>query len=267
MAATSAAPVSYSAAPAVLTTPAQIGAESTDPNETLYVNNLSERVTMKALRTTLQRIFKQYGNVLGVRAYSNTRMRGQAWVIMENKEQASKAMEEVQGFPLFEKPMVVKYAANKSDRIAKRDGDDFDQHKSARIEDKNTRRPEPRPRKKSLKQKKQEREANKASNVQPAPSGPSRIGGPKKVVGIPDEYLPPNSILFVQNIPAGITAEQIQAIFQQYPMFQEIRSIPTKPDIAFIEYTDEASAGLAKDGLSNFEIQPGSKLKVTYARK
>lgn len=41
--------------------------------------------------------------------------------------------------------------------------------------------------------------------------------GPKKpVVQMPDEYLPPNKILFVQNIPIDTTKDQLNVLFSQY---------------------------------------------------
>lgn len=41
--------------------------------------------------------------------------------------------------------------------------------------------------------------------------------GPKKpVVQMPDEYLPPNKILFIQNMPAGVTKDQLNGLFAQF---------------------------------------------------
>lgn len=47
----------------------------------------------------------------------------------------------------------------------------------------------------------------------------------------------------------------------------EIRTIPAKKDIAFVEYTDDAAATVAKDALHNFKIDGEVKMKVTFARK
>jgi RNA recognition motif-containing protein len=41
-----------------------------------------------------------------------------------------------------------------------------------------------------------------------------------------------------------------------------VRLIPTKRDIAFVEYADEASATVAKDALHNFKIDGETKMKV-----
>jgi RNA recognition motif-containing protein len=43
----------------------------------------------------------------------------------------------------------------------------------------------------------------------------------------------------------------------------EVRLIPTKRDIAFVEYADEASSTVAKDALHNFKIDGETKMKVS----
>ena len=42
----------------------------------------------------------------------------------------------------------------------------------------------------------------------------------------------------------------------------EIRTIPAKKDIAFVEFSDEGSATVAKDALHNFKIDGETKMKV-----
>jgi RNA recognition motif-containing protein len=79
---------------------------------------------------------------------------------------------------------------------------------------------------------------------------------------MPDEYLPPNKILFLQNLPDSVTKDQLMALFSQYPNLHEVRLIPTKKDIAFVEYMDEGSATVAKDALHNYKLDGENKIKV-----
>jgi RNA recognition motif-containing protein len=79
---------------------------------------------------------------------------------------------------------------------------------------------------------------------------------------MPDEYLPPNKILFLQNLPDTVTKDQLNALFAQYPNLYEVRLIPTKRDIAFVEFADEGSAGTAKDALHNYKLDGENKIKV-----
>ena len=38
----------------------------------------------------------------------------------------------------------------------------------------------------------------------------------KPKLGMPDEYLPPNNILFIQNLPDGTTQEDLREVFEAY---------------------------------------------------
>lgn len=53
-------------------------------------------------------MFSQFGEVLDIVAYSNIRMRGQAFIAYADEESASKAIKELQHFVLYGKPMVRK---------------------------------------------------------------------------------------------------------------------------------------------------------------
>ena len=48
----------------------------------------------------------------------------------------------------------------------------------------------------------------------------------------------------------------------RYPNLHEVRLIPTKRDIAFVEFLDEGSAGVAKDALHNYKLDGENKIKV-----
>ena len=48
----------------------------------------------------------------------------------------------------------------------------------------------------------------------------------------------------------------------RYPNLYEVRLIPTKKDIAFVEYLDEGSATVAKDALHNYKLDGENKIKV-----
>ena len=75
-------------------------------SETLYIQNLNEKVKIPVLKASLRSLFKSYGEVVDVVAHANLRMRGQAFVSFESPEIAKKALKEVRGFPLYSKPMV-----------------------------------------------------------------------------------------------------------------------------------------------------------------
>ncbi len=80
---------------------------------------------------------------------------------------------------------------------------------------------------------------------------------------MPDEYLPPNNVLFIQNLPEGTTSEDLREVFEQYAGLVEIRTVPAKRDIAFVEFADETTSSVAKDALHNFKIDGETKMKVS----
>ncbi|KAH8094643.1 hypothetical protein BXZ70DRAFT_1072599 [Cristinia sonorae] len=225
------------------------------PTETLYIQNLNEKIKIPVLKASLRGLFKSYGEVLDVVAHGNLRMRGQAFVSFESPEIAAKALKEVKGFPLYSKPMQISFARTRSDAVVKKlDAENFDAHKSEREEHKKKTR-YTNPLKRKFKAKR-EMDGGAAVPVSKRPN-----------VQMPDEYLPPNKILFLQNLPENVSKDQLTTLFSQYPNLYEVRLIPTKKDIAFVEYLDEGSATVAKDALHNYKLDGENKIKITFARK
>ncbi|KAJ2914934.1 hypothetical protein MD484_g5498, partial [Candolleomyces efflorescens] len=52
--------------------------------------------------------------------------------------------------------------------------------------------------------------------------------GERPAVQMPDEYFPPNKILFMQNLPESATKDQLTLLFSQYPNLHDVRLIPQK---------------------------------------
>lgn len=97
-------------------------------------------------------------------------------------------------------------------------------------------------------------------------AGLKSTGGAAAV--IPDEYLPPNKILFVQNIPAGYDVDGLTAIFQRFEGFREVRLVPGRTGIAFVEYEAEQGAISAKERTAGMALgDEGKGIKVTFQRQ
>ncbi|KAG6812719.1 hypothetical protein H0H92_001080 [Tricholoma furcatifolium] len=209
--------------------------------ETLYIQNLNEKIKTDVLKASLRGLFKSYGEVLDVVAHSNLRMRGQAFVSFASKDSASKALKEQ-----------ISFARTRSDAVVKKvDGGNFEAHKARRDEHKKATRYS-NPLKQKLRAKRMAADMDGAAAM-PAAKRPN--------VQMPDEYLPPNKILFLQNLPENVTKDQLIALFSQYPNLYEVRLIPTKKDIAFVEFLDEGSSGTAKDALHNYKLDGENKIK------
>ncbi|KAJ2930345.1 hypothetical protein H1R20_g6764, partial [Candolleomyces eurysporus] len=246
------------------------GPETLDENacETLYIQNLNEKIKPDVMKASLRGLFKAYGEVLDVVAHSNLRMRGQAFVSFESPEIAKKAMVEVQRFPLYSKPMQISFARTPSDAVVqKKDPNNLEAHKQRRQEHKKATR-YTNPLKAKYRAKRLAAESACAFPfILPFDGGAALPAAKRPAVQMPDEYLPPNKILFLQNLPETVTKDQLMSLFSQYPNLYEVRLIPTKKDIAFVEFMDEGSAGVAKDALHNYKLDGENKIKITFARK
>ncbi|KAF2143685.1 uncharacterized protein K452DRAFT_267981 [Aplosporella prunicola CBS 121167] len=242
----------------------------TPPNNTVYVKNLEERIKIDQLKEALEEIFSEYGNIIDIRAAKNLKAKGQAFIVFDDVESATKAIEEVQGFDLFDKPMTLDYARTKSDATVKREAseEEFEAHKRHRLAEKD--------RKKALEeqaaQKNLKRPAVAAPEAAARPAAKVRGAGLKSTGGaaavIPDEYLPPNKTLFVQNLPDGYDVEALTAIFSRFEGFREVRVVPGRKGIAFVEYEADTGAISAKEKLGGMPLgEEGKPMKVTYQRQ
>ncbi|XP_051230953.1 U1 small nuclear ribonucleoprotein A [Lolium perenne] len=237
-------------------------ANGVQPNVTIYINNLNEKTKLEELKKSLKAVFSQFGKILDVLAFKTLKHKGQAWVVFEDVESATKALKGMQDFPFYDKPMRIQYAKTKSDVIAKADGTFVPREKRKRSDEK--------PEKKQKRE--QHHDVNQAGlgmNAYPGAYGAPPLSqlpfgaGPRVMM---PEIIVPNSILFVQNLPHDTTAVLVQMLFCQYPGFKEVRMIEAKPGIAFVEYGDEGQATAAMNALQGYKIKENQML-VTYAKK
>ncbi|KAH9730505.1 U1 small nuclear ribonucleoprotein A [Citrus sinensis] len=226
------------------------------PNNTIYINNLNEKVKIDQLKQSLHAVFKQFGTILEILAFKTLKHKGQAWLVFKDVASATAAVEKMQGFPFYDKPMRIQYAKTKSDIIAKADGTFVPRERRKRHEEKG-------------KKRKDQHDANQAGmGLNPAYAGAygatPPVSGAKSV--IPEAPAPPNNILFVQNVPHDTTPMALQMFFSQFPGFKEVRMVEAKPGIAFVEYGDEMQATVAMQSLQSLKIGQ-QQLLITYAKK
>jgi len=243
------------------------------PSSTVYVKNLEERIKVDQLKEALTEIFSEYGNIIDLVAKKNLKAKGQAFVVFENPDDAAKAIEEINGFELFDKPMQLDFARTRSDAtVLKQEGEPgLEKWKRARLAEK---------------ERKQALEATQQKLKRPAPiAGAVEATGlsarPAKAVKgaglkssganaaaiVPDEYLPPNKILFIRDLPDSYDADGLSRIFSRFEGFKEVRMVPGRKGIAFVEYEAEAGAISAKEATAGMQLgDEGKGIRVTYQR-
>ncbi|KAM9315161.1 U2 small nuclear ribonucleoprotein B'' isoform 1-T2 [Pholidichthys leucotaenia] len=214
------------------------------PNHTIYINNINDKVKKEELKRSLYALFSQFGQVVDIVAMKTMKMRGQAFVVFKELTAATNALRQLQGFPFYNKPMRIQYAKTDSEVIIKVKGSSGDKEK-----------------KKEKKRKTQETAANAAKKAAAGLAPPAHT----PVVQVPDN--PPNYILFLSNLPEETNEMMLSMLFNQFPGFKEVRLVPGKHDIAFVEFESDGQAGVAKDALQGFRITATCAMKITYAKK
>ncbi|KAM0306591.1 hypothetical protein ACHAPM_001162 [Fusarium culmorum] len=234
---------------------------------TVYVQNLEERVKLETLVDALRTIFSEFGNVVDIVAKKNLRAKGQAFIVYDNAESAQEAIEEINGFDLFDKPMKLALARSRSDKTVELTGsqEELENHKRHRQAEKDKRKAEEA----AEEQRQSNKRASGATDNRPAKAAKSsglKSTSAAAATSVLDEFLPPNKILFVQNFPEDYDIEALTSVFGRFEGLREVRLVPTRRGIAFIEYETEQGAITAKENTAGLNL--GDKpIKVTYQRQ
>jgi len=209
----------------------------TRPNHSIYINNLNEKIKKDDLKKSLYAIFSQFGQILDIVALKTLKMRGQAFVIFKEISSATNALRSMQGFPFYDKPMRIAYSKTDSDIIAKMKGTFQERPKKAPGE-------------------------TKKKSKKPKTGGGGGVGGQGGV-----DNAPPNQILFLTNLPTETNEMMLSMLFNQFPGFKEVRLVPGRHDIAFVEFENEMQSAAARDALQGFKITPTTAMKISFAKK
>lgn len=275
------------------------------PNNTLYLQNINERVAPRHLVPQLRDTFSEFGEVLKVIAKGRLALRGQAFIVFKEVEAARRALEAMQGVRLYGKTVIVRFARYKSDVISKADGT-YEIEQRRREQDKSIPREtldpwllvlitshffsvcivveRSRHPRLTRKQIMAQMAANPMAATMPlplpmmpvAPGGmvSPTLGGPTMGVG---DFQLPNKVLYLQLNPTAAGGDssgregRLTGIFRRFPGFIEVRLVPTRPDVAFVEYESEAQAAVARQATDGqCELVPGdagSAIRVSFARR
>jgi RNA recognition motif-containing protein len=224
------------------------------PNQTLYVNNLNEKMKKEELKSQIYMLFSAYGQILDVVVYKSLLMRGQAFIVFKDIGQAASALRALQRFPFFGKPLQINYAKTKSDAVADIEGHLAD-HQRERRDRKAQRIAEEAAHPKVKKEKRQKIEAPQQPVVEVLTNAQL------------EDQLPPHKVLFVQRLPSSTTEAALVQLFSQHAGFTEVRTVPGKPDIAFVEFENEALAAEVRQALQAFELVPEHPMRIVFGRK
>lgn len=208
-------------------------------------------------------------------------MRGQAFIIFDQADSASQALTAMQSFPLYDKPLRIQFAKMDSDMISKRKNT-FVERPKRRPDSDSPSISKKEKRRQQIAAKQEQQRLLKAQLAAQFPGLPA--GMPPMIPGMPMMIPPPpmmnrpvlhppilggempNNILFVSNIQDANEAI-LTTLFKSYNGFREVRLIPGREGIAFVEFDLEHHAAMAKDGLQGFKITPDKAMMITFAKK
>ena len=173
-------------------------------------------------------------------------MRGQAWVVFGSVEAATKALNRLNDYVFFDKPIKAKFANENSDVIAKLEGKFVPREKKPETTSSG------------------ESTAKRAKLSNDTSSGPAS-GATTTGGGGHDSNNPPGPILKVDNIPEDTSKESLIEIFSKYEGYLDLRHVPSK-QLAFVEYKTTEYAKVVREGLRGYQISPSHKLRVNYAK-
>mmetsp|Transcript_9820 Transcript_9820/g.37002 ORF Transcript_9820/g.37002 Transcript_9820/m.37002 type:complete len:113 (-) Transcript_9820:125-463(-) len=76
----------------------------------------------------------------------------------------------------------------------------------------------------------------------------------------------PSNTLFAEGLPEDCNEMILGMLFQQYNGYQEVRMVPGKTGIAFVDFETEVQAGIALQGLNGFKLTPTDTMRLSYRR-
>ncbi|XP_026086810.1 U1 small nuclear ribonucleoprotein A-like [Carassius auratus] len=267
-------------------------------NHTIYINNLNEKIKKDELKKSLYAIFSQFGQILDILVSPSLKMRGQAFVIFKEINSASSALRSMQGFPFYDKPMRIQYSKQDSDIIAKMKGTYVERDRKK--EQKKPKAPNAGAGKKASAATAAMAGVpaampgmpplSQAPRMMPMPGQPPYMPLPGMMPppGMapgqmpPGQMMPgqmpgqmpqqvsenpPNHILFLTNLPEETNELMLSMLFNQFPGFKEVRLVPGRHDIAFVEFDNEVQAGAAREALQGFKITQSNAMKISFAKK
>ncbi|KAJ7368251.1 hypothetical protein DFH08DRAFT_1070991 [Mycena albidolilacea] len=248
-----------------------MSAATNQPNTTLYINNLNDKVNKEELRSQLHALFTTYGKIIDVVASKNQRMRGQAFLVFADLAGATTAMRALEGMVFYDKPLRIAYAKSKSYATSRKEDPSFVPPTSANASalivqkgraDKKRRREEDAAdgeRKAKRDKGDDDDEEMEIDDDEENPQN-ANTSGEVPVAG-------PTARLLCTNLPQEVSDGVLSVLFQQYHGFKKANVTPT--DVAGVKkaqvlFDSPQLASAAKEGLHGFTLKKDWIMSVQY---
>ncbi|KAG6337353.1 hypothetical protein ID866_1726 [Astraeus odoratus] len=254
------------------------------PNTTLYLNNLNDKVNKNELRLQIYALFTTYGKVIDIIASKGPKMKGQAFVVFTDLASATTAMRACEGMIFYDKPMRINYAKSKSYATSRREDPNFVPRTSvhARPEiaqigkvtvssaDKRQRTEDSTDGQPQAKREKSEEDSD--GEEMEIDEDEEKEHQNRTEATLPAPTQQPSARLLCTNLPQEVTDDVLSVLFQQYRGFQStlVTQAPTpnmagaRVKMAQVHFESPELASVAKEALDGFTLKKGWQMSVAY---
>ncbi|EKM59849.1 uncharacterized protein PHACADRAFT_181793 [Phanerochaete carnosa HHB-10118-sp] len=255
---------------------------STQPQATLYIKNLNDKVNKEELKHQLHALFTTYGRVIDVVALKTQKMRGQAFVVFGDLAGATAALRACEGLDFYDKPMHIEYAKQKSYATMKKDDPNFVPPASIHARETATRlgngilSGEKRGRDdkmdEDVRESKRERVDEDDGEEMEIEDDEETGTKDKTSSAVPPVLQQPSAKLLCTNLPIEVTDDVLSVLFQQYQGFMSTNVVPSptpnasgqKCKMAQVLFDSPGMASVAKEALNGFALKQGWVMSVNF---
>ncbi|KAM3133098.1 hypothetical protein pb186bvf_014815 [Paramecium bursaria] len=202
------------------------------PKETLYVSGLNDRIKLEDMKFILYILFSQYGEILQIVMKKTNKLRGQAFIVFQNLSNATNAKSALTGMSIFDHPLKVEFARQRSEIFDRMEG-------------------------KIYYKKKQTKELK--------PNLPSPKNSGQQAAQQQFQQTETNNVLIIEEIPSFVTEQMLVELFHQFPGYSKLKLLENR-GLAFVEFLDADRSTVALKGLNGFQITQEHALRIKYAR-
>ncbi|KAF8076330.1 hypothetical protein FPV67DRAFT_1407754 [Lyophyllum atratum] len=260
-----------------------MASSSNQPNTTLYINNLNDKVNKEELKLQLYALFTTYGKIIDIIASKSQSMRGQAFLVFTDLAGATSAMRACEGMMFYEKPLHIDYAKGKSYATLRREDPSFVPPTAANasaLVSQNAKRQredekadgERTTKREKAEEDEEEMEIDDEDDSAQQTNNNACTSRRSSTTAIPPPSQYPSARLVCNNLPQEVTDEVLSVLFQQYQGFQttHVTWSPTpnaagaKVKVAQVTFESPDLASVAKTALDGFTLKKGWVMSVAF---
>ncbi|KZP32879.1 RNA-binding domain-containing protein [Athelia psychrophila] len=254
------------------------------PNTSLYINNLNDKINKEELRAQLYALFTTYGKIIDVIATKSAKMRGQAFLVFTDLAGATSALRACEGMVFYDKPMHIDYAKSKSWATLKREDPAFVAPNSAHAtqaaqhagritisSDKRPRDEEMADGERQTKQQKADDDDDEEMEIDDEEEA-GQPSAPFTSASVPPTSQQPTSRLLCTNLPQEVTDSVLTILLEPRDGFKSCQvlqspapnaqGVQVKMAQALFKSVDFATA--AKEALDGYTLKKGWKMSVAF---